>query len=291
MLKRKFKNKIGKGIRLSISSTIIVFVLMMMAQSGQAIEVTTTQNPEEGTGTYLALGDSLAVGIGATNPQLFGYVGQFNNFLQLDLTNLAKVGQTSDSFISDGQLQSALTTINDRKADVQVVTLDIGANDLFSLLGVGGACASPINPAICQPAVENTLTHFATNYRFILNNLTTALAKKHGDKNILVMTYYNPFGGTGSPLKPFVDNALLGQDKKIDCSAASEPANNGLNDIISCIGSSYGAEVVDVYPLIDDQALSLTHIAEGNIHPNNEGYAIIARGFIKAQQLHDDEEN
>ncbi|MBI4202045.1 MAG: hypothetical protein HY532_02865, partial [Chloroflexi bacterium] len=100
-----------------------------------------------------------------------------------------------------------------------------------------------------------------------------------------VMTYYNPFDGTGHPYEGPVDLTLLGADGTVNCAAAfGNPANMGLNDLITCFGAGYGAQVVDVYPLFDGNALALTHIAKGDIHANNDGYAAIAAAFVAAAQ-------
>jgi len=229
---------------------------------------------------YLALGDSLAVGEGATNPDRLGYVGRLDRLLQLGLTNLAVSGETSSTFISDGQLKAALKTINNPGKDVQLMTLDIGGDDLFNLIMPGGPCEEPSNSA-CTPAFTNALTTFANNYTAILDALTTALGDDSDDKRILVMTYYNPFSGTGGVYEAPVDQALLGTDGTIDCDANTDPANIGLNDLIACIGESFGVTVVNIYPLFEGKALALTHIAQGDIHPNNAGYAVIANAFIR----------
>jgi lysophospholipase L1-like esterase len=229
---------------------------------------------------YLALGDSLAAGEGATNPHRLGYVGLLDSFLQLSLTNLAVRGETSSTFISHGQLKAALKTITNPGKDVQLVTLDIGGDDLFNLIMPGGPCVDPTTSA-CTTAFGNTLTIFAENYTAILEALTSALGDDFPDKNILVMTYYNPFSGTGSIYEAPVDQALLGTDGTINCSAnRTNAAKEGLNDLITCIGESFGVTVVNIYPLFEDNALALTHIAEGDIHPNNDGYAFIANAFI-----------
>jgi len=60
----------------------------------------------------------------------------------------------------------------------------------------------------------------------------------------------------------------------------ADPANIGLNDLITCIGESFGVTVVDIYPLFEGKATTLTHILEGDIHPNDIGYAVIAEAFI-----------
>src|SRR5947207_12574404 len=85
--------------------------------------------------TYLALGDSLSVGIGATVPSQFGFVGRLQQFIRVQhrgperVANLAVGGETSTSFIASGQLARAQAYIADPSTDVQLITLTIGGND------------------------------------------------------------------------------------------------------------------------------------------------------------------
>ena len=247
---------------------------------------------------YLALGDSLAAGVGAVSPKAqgayegrVGYVPRFFHALRAStgeelqvLTNLAVRGETSESFVDEGQLASAVAAINDPDTDVQVVTLDIGGNDLLAVLR--GDCANPANPA-CPGAVEEALTLFAARYLTILGTLRAALADDPGAETILVMTYYNPFGGTGFPVEALADTALLGTDGAINCATNRDDGSWGLNDWIACLGMGFSVpgvtvQVVDVYPLFGDNALALTHIAELDIHPNNAGHKLIAEAFAAA---------
>jgi hypothetical protein len=239
-----------------------------------------------GDSLYLALGDSLAVGIGAAEPERSGYAALFHQAAGTDrLANLAVGGENSASFIADGQLQGALATIEDPNTDVEVVTLSIGGNDLDDLRDPAGPCGqNPGGPA-CLGAVGNALASFADNYRVILGGLVGALDRDPGDEKVLVMTYYNVFSGTGSPFETPADLALLGTDGSTDCAAnAADPFKAGLNDIIVCIGSQAGARVtvVDVYPMLRGRALELTHIATGDIHPTDGGHAAIAQAFRDA---------
>ncbi|MBI4203307.1 MAG: hypothetical protein HY532_09380, partial [Chloroflexi bacterium] len=163
--------------------------------------------------TYLALGDSLAVGVGAAPLEWqFGYVGRFDQWFRdsregpHQVTNLAVGGETSGSFIAGGQLAAAAAAINDPETDVQVVTLDIGGNDLLGLLG--GVCFNPATLE-CQTAIGAALGTFVGNYSYILGTVAGALAADPGAKTILVMTYDNPFDGTGHPYEGPVDLTLL----------------------------------------------------------------------------------
>ena len=223
---------------------------------------------------YMAVGDSVAVGQGASVPERFGYVGLFNQFYQADhrgeegLANLAVPGETSAGFRS-GQVARALETIHDPDTEIKVVTLTLGISDLLPVFRTE-PCASDLGGAACQKAVATARTTFADNYLSIL-------AQDPGEGRVLVTTYYNPFDGTGNPLEGPVDAALLGSNGAAD---PEEPNKLGFNDIIACSGGALGAEIVDIYPLFNDAAPALTHIAEGDIHPNNDGHQAIADAVI-----------
>jgi acyl-CoA thioesterase I len=241
-------------------------------------------------GVYLALGDSLAYGVGATDPSRLGYVRRlFDSFHGTahggvsTLVNLSVPGETSTSLRSGKQLSDALAAISDPSTDIRVVTLDIGGNDLLALLGPGSPCLPDPNGTPCQQALATALSTFASNYAVILAQLTTALAADPGDEKIMVMTYYNHLSGTGSPFEAILDKALLGPDLTINCAAPQ--ITWGLNDIIYCVGTQSGAVVVDVYPRFVGKGPTLTHVQEGgDFHPTNAGYAMIANTFMGASR-------
>lgn len=241
---------------------------------------------------YLALGDSLAWGDGASDPATTAYVplladyfaGTANGGAKTAL-NLAVRGETTGSFMA-GQMNAAVATILDPATDTRVVTMSIGGNDLLNLLNEPtDACV--INPASleCQVGLAQALGEVANNYPTIMGTLAFALANDPGTEKVFVLTLYNPFGGTGSPFEAAVDQGLLGVDLTVDCAAAqANPMNAGLNDIVSCTSAFFGATVVDGYQTIGDNALALTHIGDPgfNIHPNDDGYAAIAKAHRRA---------
>src|SRR5215207_7942597 len=177
--------------------------------------------------TYVALGDSLSVGIGATDPARLGYVAHVFRAAHASpagsidhLVNLAVSGETSRTFITGGQLERSVAAIGDPSSDVRLVTLNIGGNDLLGLLQSGQPCAVDPSTLQCQAAVRAALSAFPAYYATILTRLTQALAADPGDEQLLVVTYYNPFIGTGNLLfERAVDAALLGSDRRIHCSA------------------------------------------------------------------------
>jgi len=274
---------------MKVKSFALAVVILLVLGAGMPTGPTLA---DDHPSTYLALGNSIAVGVGATRVgdngdtvaawEERGYVARFHDKTLSDtaLINLAVRGETSTTFLASGQLAGAVSAIA-LADDVQVVTLDIGGNDLLDLI-FSAPCALDPGSTACQVAVVSALTAFSGNYPVILGRLTAALAADPGEESLMVMTYYNPFGGTGSPFEASVDGALLGSDGIIDCTASGFAL--GLNDIIACTGAAFGATVVDVHPLFGKKALKWTHILDPipDIHPTNKGHKVIAKAFTKA---------
>ena len=270
-----------RAFRLSLLALALVAVLSAASSNAAGAAAPATR-------LYVALGDSLAYGFGASDPARTAYVPLLFRYFQQPRTenvrilrNLSRPGETSESFVAGGQLALAVAAIVDPTTDTRVVTLDIGGNDLL-FLTTAGPCESDPGGVVCQALIAEQLRRFAINYQLILTALTTALETDAGKETLFVMTYYNPYGGTGHRFEPFADQVLLGSDLVIDCSAPPGDARAGLNDLIACIGASSGAVVADVFPAFGDRAMELTHIGAGDIHPNDAGYAVIAQTFIAA---------
>lgn len=253
---------------------------------------TSTAAPASRDGTYLALGDSLAVGVGASQPSRLGYVALLFERLRAPdraggpsatrLANVAVSGETSSSLIAGGQLERALQVIADSEPRVSVVTLDIGGNDLLRLLGTEPCTSAPASDG-CEALVRATLDGFEANERRVLAELRRALDAAASPAPLAVMTYFNPFSGTDDLYEVAADRALLGADGRVDCAAARrDVAARGMNDIIACLGEEHGAIVVDVQPLYAGLGLELTHIGSEDIHSNDAGYAVIADAFAEA---------
>src|SRR5205085_6689994 len=93
--------------------------LAVLLAAGAALPSRAAQAAPPSPILYLALGDSLAVGVGATDPRRLGYVPHLFDFFHGAshgsaglLTNLA-VGGASSRFITDGQLAAAVAAIGD----------------------------------------------------------------------------------------------------------------------------------------------------------------------------------
>ena len=263
---------------------VLLFLLVPALVAAFTLTSDTTYSkgpPDKVLPEYLALGDSLGVGVGASDPATLGYVPLFRDFLEskkgldkkgteLFLNNLSIGGATSSSLILQ-QLSPAVAELEDRngdknkKNDVEVVTVDIGGNDVLGLLGV---CAGGVTPT-CAAAITSTFATFSANFDFILDELRTAAGP---GTTIMVMTYYNALEATGCPLNAL---APLG-----DVVLEGEPLLGlplGLNDLIRLIAAGHGAEVADTFG-----RLSPDDIQPDCVHANDAGYAEITELFVEA---------
>ena len=191
-------------------STGTGFVMVIVAVTAMGLAVAC--GPD--TTHYIALGDSIAEGRGATDEERLGYVGLFNEFYENDhdgpeqLTTYEQDGETSFSIIAN-QVADAVRLIRDEETDVEVVTLTIGGNDLLPLVGQDPCASDPVGQE-CQTKVAVALTNFSVNYPAVLGDLKAALDDDPGEEQLLVTTYYNPYKGTGSPFELTGDGALFG---------------------------------------------------------------------------------
>lgn len=229
--------------------------------------------------TYLALGNSYAVGVGASSKS-DGYVPLFFSFLEeskdadLSLRNLAVGGETTSSMIAEGQFGIALAELRFRnqdenpRNDVFVVTIDIGGNDIRDLAGEGQPCAPPasISDSACTSAVTRTLSTVTENLTAILHSLRVAAGPS---TKILVLDYFNPYSGTGKPLEQAGDLVLPLLNKEISDVAAT---------------SGIDAAVVQTFAAFEGKGGQLTNVngPEGDFHPNDEGYRLLADLVIAA---------
>ncbi|HKZ50778.1 MAG TPA: GDSL-type esterase/lipase family protein, partial [Dehalococcoidia bacterium] len=232
-----------------------------------------------GPPAYVALGDSLATGVGASDRATLGYVGQVHRGLLesspyqergLELLNLGASGATSTDLLKPGgQVEQALAEIQRRAQDadtgneVEIITVDIGGDDLLALLKPGSPCFSnPLGSACVGQAFPEALSRFEANLRQALRALRQATPEAH----LVVITLYNSFAGQGSPLKEAGDIAVS-QFNPLVAQVAAE--------------ADIQARVADVRPLFQERPASEV-IAPDLIHPTDAGHALIATAVLAA---------
>ena len=271
---------------LKIKGVIAAVALVLLGAGGLAIQglMDRPAPPEQAFGPlYLALGDSLAEGAGASDPEETGYVplvykglrrsvdcgsGTAAGCAERGLENLGVSGATSTTLLRD-QVPEALKVIKARNGDgdsgndVEVISVDIGGNDAF---GVYPDCSGGVTPG-CIQAVR---AMFAT----VSRNLATALAELREaagpETRIIVMTYYNALiGCERAAVAPMADALLEG--------GAGVPV--GLNDLIRDRAAEIGAGVAETYG-----RLGPSDLVGGDdcLHPVDSGYRIIADAFAEA---------
>lgn len=213
-------------------------------------------------GEYIALGDSVAYGIGAPDPNTQGYAGLFYaNYLkrvQPDLVayhNLAIPGETTATFLVKSSGKSQLQSFKDEivaaaKAGLRVspVSLTIGGNDILDVEGKSNSDR------------EAALSKFDTNFSRILDEIKTQI----GQADLLVTTYYNPMAyNTG------------GNDIESDWFRRFDA-------VIRQRVQEKGAKLVDFTSPVVGNEKNLTWITSNDVHPTPAGHTVLAQAMWKA---------
>ena len=239
-----------------------------------------TIEPAKPRQLYLALGDSLSAGIGASDELSLGWVALVNDALPgWELRSLGVPGDDSRELLLGGPQDRGLRDIADRVIDAEagnagaVITLEIGGNDLLDIyfgLVIPGDCPSvteSLERDFCVSALESALATYRANLAETLRRLTEAT-----DAPIFLMTLYNPFSGGASTVDEIGVLALEG--------LAGTPLPEGLNDVIREVGAEAGVTVVEWYELFLGKQRE--YIAQDLIHPNDTGHAVMADAVIVA---------
>lgn len=241
-------------------------------------------DPQGDRALYLSLGDSLAEGIGATDPRRTAWVPLVAYALEPDfeLLNLGVAGDDSEELIEEpGRLDRALAEIATRANDgipgneVGLITLEIGGNDLLDLydsLVLTGDCPS-VEEALerqhCIDGLRAALDNYRPNLERILDELTEAAP----GVPIYLMTLYNPFSGGSEVLDTIGVLALEGQD--------GTPFPEGLNDTIRSVAGNYSSvTLVEWYELFLGKQRE--YIYQDLIHPNDTGHRVMADAVLAA---------
>lgn len=221
---------------------------------------------------YLALGDSLAFGVGASDPATMGYVARAYESLRtsdryqdggLDSINLSVPGATSsDLVVPGGQLDMALEEIGERERDgspianeVEIVSVDIGGNDLLTLVAPDSPCLESSSVEPCRSAFGEVLSAIQTNLTEALRRLREVAP----NAIIVVIDLYNPYSGTGDLREPIAEIGV-GQANGVIGAVTADPELRVKSASIFQLFSGRGGQ----------------WIAPDGIHPNDNGHAVIA---------------
>lgn len=191
---------------------------------------------------YVALGDSLAAGVGARR----GYVDRFAEHLRKDtgarvrVVNLGRSGQTSSQLLYDLRNDTSMRRFI---GGAEVVTFNIGINDLghASRGYESGSCGGTENERCLRAAVEEVEDNWDAVIEEILGLRST--------KEAIIRT-------TGLGYTPRVDGVF-------------EPYLVEVNRHIAATAADESIPYAEVH-------LGGEDMSPDGVHPNDEGYRVIA---------------
>jgi len=209
---------------------------------------------------YVALGDSLAAGATPYHKLDKGYVDFLvdryeQSQFDVKLDNYGYPGYRTTHIVSEllNPANSKYAPLRESIKNAELVTIDIGANDLLANLNMIRQ-----NPSTA-PDVLNTI---AQNLYLILSEID----KINPGIKVYVMGYYNPF-----PHLPKQEQAAL------------LPLLDTLNQTIEKIASANGDEFVPTAKVIKKYETVYVPNPD-DIHLSIEGYKAVAKEFWKAIQ-------
>lgn len=214
--------------------------------------------------TMLALGDSIAAGIGAPHVSLGCMWLVWERLRQqrpgIELANLARPGESSSSMLDpDGQLDRAAELIDEvtrRGGVVSPLLLSIGGNDAMEARAAGEEAAA---------------TRLRRNLETVLSRLDEELRRSGSTLagSACLQTVYDPFRqGHGS----LVADEL----------APRRAARGFHNREIRGAATRFGIDIADVAIAFSGRTDELTWVRSGDIHPTLAGHELIAQTYIEA---------
>jgi acyl-CoA thioesterase I len=220
--------------------------------SEQTAEKQATEKPPP---AYVSLGDSLAVGVGASDPEVRGYAALYREALaeearrEVRFVQLGVSGETSESFIGYPQRDSSQLALAEtalKRYPGATVTLSLGANDLLRTADATDA------------EREAAIARYGQNLDYILKRLGGA---SDPEPRIAVLALYNPSPGS------FTDEWV-----------------GRLNREIRAVSEANGASVAAGDRAFRGHEREYVHYP-GDIHPTDKGYAELARAFERATDI------
>lgn len=286
-----------------MKKTVLVWAGLCLATAGMAFPAWADDPPGK---SYVALGDSYAYGYGdGSTPISFGdqgyvaaygnYLAQQNNGLRPRVVNLAIPAESTASFSAGNnpfsffnlnyasgyasQSQALQTTIAQAAAAgeiIDTVTIQLGGSDL--LARAQDPAFLQADPATQQQILLETLGLVQANYTSLLTTLQTSVPQA----NVYLLGFFNPFAAL-DPSFPLYNIAPT--------------AIQSLNQVIAGQAAAFGVRYVDLYTPFLGREAELTYILSPpipdpitgaptlNIHPNQDGYRVIAEQLVQASAV------
>lgn len=229
-------------------------------------------------GVYLALGDSVTFGVGVPQPQRNGYPARVVDRLAGagstigEARVLAVPGETATGFL-ENRIDDVEAAIDELGPRVELVTIGLGANELLRIRR-HPACVEDRASPECQGIAAAAAEEAAAALDEVVARLQVALDAADAEPTVLLLAYYNP------DVEPIAVATIVGADGVVACDPA-DPAP-GLNDRIACVAERREVGLVNLYAAFLGREDELTGIGRGDVHPNAEGYRVIAEAILDA---------
>ena len=277
--------------------TTTIFSLMLLSPMGIGTVSAAESNK---TVDYVALGDSLAAGqkptaIGSTSTKLYGT--SYPKFIRDDLSGKGLLNSYANFGVSGYQTGHIFSDLNDSNSATykaitlaDIITLDIGANDLLSGLEAEEGDVSTLLEGLAimdDTQMAELITYIDSlesgAVQYVAGQVAYIVTQIKGirpDADIYVMGYYNAF----SFLEGFSDDPAL--QAKIDLLIPEleeliQAYNVALDEVITGLSYQYpGVTYVSTWEAmggnVDSNARTYLPL---DIHPTVQGYRAIAQAF------------
>ncbi|ASI35024.1 MULTISPECIES: SGNH/GDSL hydrolase family protein [Exiguobacterium] len=213
----------------------------------RAVLTPTKEEPVAKGGTYVALGDSLTRGVGASNGN--SYAAIVGQELTKDNTverfqNLAVSGARTEDLLKQLEQKEVLRSLSQAK----VISVTIGGNDLFNR----GEGVANFDAKKTADTIKSAQTNLEKTFKI--------LRDENPDAVIFYVGLYNPFRASenGEAFDAIVQN----------WNAESRQ-----------LGLEYDIEVIDTFNLVRDVKRDLS---SDQFHPNDSTYEQIAKASLLA---------
>jgi lysophospholipase L1-like esterase len=222
---------------------------------------------------FLALGDSLTTGIGAT-PETNSYVyllyqqGVYDSMTNTSLADIAMPGATSEQVLHF-QVPMAIGTgflTNQPNHPPQIITMTVGGNDFLTILPL---IASGVDP---QVAVNTVLVSYQANLTAILAQICTLSNTRIYIANAYYVQNFPQIIPNQPPVSPIIDTFNL-----ITASVVQNAHAQGCAVKVADVHSAFAGPQQGLLVINRPSAGTV------DVHPTNAGYVAIEQAFIAAK--------
>jgi lysophospholipase L1-like esterase len=214
---------------------------------------------------YLALGDSLAAGQNPYGGTSYGYTDYVSDYLKgknklsFYTKKFAISGYRTTDLINDIN-QNKYVLIDNKKISIKhaltkadVITLSIGANDLFYKMGITNIDFAYYNSANLNKYVDEVILDIEK---------LAVLIRKYCKEDIILVGYYNPLWNMRKIYAKDLDPIFVYANEKL-----------------KVLSKKYNLYYADIHKLFEKNKDFLPNPLD--IHPSNEGYSAISKEVIK----------